>query len=119
MAVEQDILTELNSLFTGGLYLEKLPRNPVYPCGVLTRIGTNPNRTLSGHVERESAFFQLDIYAVTPTAKQTIVDTIRAAMESATSFNAIFADQQSINYDEDIPIFRESLDFTIWYDYII
>lgn len=119
MAVEEDLKTELSSVVSGRVYLEKLPRNPTYPCVVITRTGTNPNTTLSGHVNKESAFFQLDVYAETPTAKQVVIDSIRAAMVAATAFNAIFEGQEAISYDDNIPIFRSALDYTVWYDYTL
>lgn len=119
MTVETDIKTALNA--HGGLSAlvgtrirpNLLPQNTAYPAITYRRISTNVENTLD-KLHADNPRFQFDVIAETYAEVEAAVIQLIDAMVTATTFSALYMNQQYLNFDNGPGVHRTAVDFSVW-----
>jgi len=121
MTIEADIKTTLDaygglsSLISTRSYSGRLPQNPTYPNVYYERVFTEPSNTLGARNILTNVRFQFEVRATTVLSKDNVVAQLKAAMEAATLFTALYTDEVVLPFEDEIQTYRSDIDFSIWY----
>lgn len=103
------------------LYPVKLPQAVTYPALSYQQIGGTTERHLQGRSTLKWARLQVDAWAPTIAAAQTIADAVADALDGyrGQAGNILITDSwqdsRSDGYEDDAEIHRTTLDFQIYY----
>ena len=121
MSIEQDIQTALNgnatlnALVSGRNYKGRVVQNPTLPYTFCARVSTIPVNHLGGSSQKINARYQVDCYASTYAGAWTLARAVKNAMESATTFKALWLDDSDFNLVEELESYRVISDFSVWF----
>lgn len=92
------------------------PQGAALPAVTFQRIDTQRLATtsLSGHNSKIRCRMQIDCWATTYAAAQSLFDAVKAAMLSATAFSALNAGEHPL-YEDDTKIYRVTSDWSCWF----
>ena len=120
MTIETDIKTVLDNyaglsaLVGSRNYWGRMPQQPTYPNTVFHRY-TNPVNSLSGTNAKMNSRVQVDVRSSTMTNARAVAAQVKLALESATTFKALFLGDEDIEFNPDVKTNRVSMDFSIWH----
>jgi thiosulfate reductase cytochrome b subunit len=112
VSLETNLQTLLNPLATGGAYQDIARQGVVAPFIVWLLVTSTTNNSLQGASNVQNTRVQIDIYAATQAARQTLADAVVAAMAAA-SFSNVQLSSQNL-YEAEVKLFRSILDFSVW-----
>ena len=110
MSLETTLQTALAAVAPA--YQDIAKQSQAAPFIVWTEITSQINNTLQGASNVQNTRLQIDCYAATPAARQTLVDGVIAAMAVA-SFPSVLLGIQNL-YETETKLFRATLDFSAW-----
>ncbi len=129
MTIEEAIAAELirqggvAALVGTRVYPTTLPEKPTYPAIVYERIGATPVRSHSGFGGLTEARYRLTVLAATPAEAARVAVAVEDALDGFSGFlghdtdgvetDAIFLDDDSTGYEDDLQVYRRDLVFWI------
>jgi len=91
----------------------KLKQNEIYPALTYRRITTNIENTLD-NLHASNPRYQFDIVSDSYESVRQVVAQLIDAMTTATTFTALYIDDQDLNFDNGPGIYRNAVDFSVW-----
>lgn len=104
------------------VYAKKLPEGPTYPAIVFHRISAPREHSQDGASGLSHPRYQLNIYAATHQAAQDLAERVRktidgwSGIKAGIDINAIFLEDESDGYDDDLKVHWFMQDYTIWHN---
>lgn len=119
MSIEEDIKTRLDA--HGGLsalvsarnHPIKLPQGVTYPAIAYRRISTDVQSTL-GNLHLDNPRFSFDVIGSSYSSVRSVVTQLIAAMVNATTFTAVYLNDQDLDFDNGPGVYRTVVDFSVW-----
>jgi len=95
------------------IYPMWLPQETGFPAISYTRVAGNQQYNLQGYSSMENPLIQIDVWATTYKAAKDISSAVHTAMQAAPGFKAILRDDTDF-YEDEIEVYRVSMDFSCW-----
>ncbi len=95
------------------IYPLVVPQESKLPVITYTRISGGQQNDLFGYSGIENPRIQIDCWAETYKEVKTIAENVHSVLNATTTFKAILISDMDF-YENDIEIYRESMDFKIW-----
>ena len=112
MSLEATLQTLLNPLATGGAHQDIARQGVTAPYLVWSEVVSSTNNSLQGASNVQNTRVQIDCYAASPAARQTLADAVVAAMAAASLSNLQLSSQNL--YESEVKLFRTMLEFSVW-----
>lgn len=90
-----------------------LPQNPTYPAITYQRISGRKMYALGGYTNLENPHIQVDCWAETYPAVESLKTAVIAALRGSTTF-AVSDDDDQVIAEDDPNLFRISVDVSCW-----
>jgi hypothetical protein len=105
----------VSTLISSRIYPVVLPQHPTYPCVTYSRVaGNRENDVSSGYCGLENVIIQVDAWAPTYDQVASLSSAVITAMCASTSFSCIAPNSPIDYYEDEIQIYRRTIDFSIW-----
>ncbi len=109
---------------TARIYPFNLPQGAKLPALTYNKISSVSDRHLTGRSGLARARVQVDCYGETPAAVKELKEAVRLSLDhrdgpaASETIRAAFLDTERDLYEDELtpPVYRVSLDFTIWHD---
>src|SRR5574340_121579 len=111
--IQETVFSALSGLVAGRVYPSVAPDGAVAPFIVYQRVGSSPENTLADGQPVQQTRMQIDAYATTYAAAQTLAQQIEAAMTAAPVSGIQIMDMDG--YEADVKLHRVTQDYSIWY----
>ena len=112
MSLETTLQTLLNALAAGGAHQDIARQGATAPYLVWLLVASPTNNSLQGASNVQNTRIQVDCYAASQAARQTLADVVVAAM-AASSLSNVRLSSQNL-YEPEVKLFRTMLEFSIW-----
>jgi len=90
-----------------------VPQQSALPAITYARISGGQENNLSGYSSIENPRIQIDCWAETYKEIKTIAENVHTVLNTTTTFSAILISDMDF-YEDDVELYRESMDFKIW-----
>jgi hypothetical protein len=112
MTIQQVIHAKLAAI--GATYPDGLPKSPSMPATSYKFISLSPRRSHAGNIASRYRL-QVDCWAITRQAANTLADSVRAALDLDRSNVKLITAENAIDLNEpEIGIERRMLEFYVW-----
>lgn len=117
MSIGADIYARLSGLASGRIYPVMAPQNVAAPFIVYSTVAATHLRNMVESSSKVNTRAQIDVWATTYAAAQTLAASVRSAMEpNGADFSTGAVEENPDFYTPDSDLFRVSVDFSIWHD---
>ncbi len=116
MAIQDEFFTVLSPVLSSRLYPNAAPDKPVLPYAVYTRISSRKEHTIDtngGTGNLVATNVQLDLYAKTYAAVNTLSTQIQTALLGWDRQNLVMMEQDF--YESDEALHRISMEISVWH----
>lgn len=90
-----------------------VPQQSALPAITYARISGGQENNLSGYSSMENPRIQIDCWALTYKEVKTIAENVHTVLNTTTTFSAVLISDMDF-YEDDVELYRESMDFKIW-----
>ncbi len=112
MSLQTSLQTALSGLASGGAWNLRAAQNTAPPYLVWQRIISSTNNSTTGASSVQNTRVQIDAYAGTYPAAETLANAIEAAI-AACGIAGIKLSEQDF-FEDDTKLYRVSQDFSLW-----
>jgi hypothetical protein len=107
--------TSVFGLTSNRVYPALLPQAAAFPAITYQRVAGSRIYSFNGYSCLQNNIMQIDCWATSYGQMKNLYYASKEAMENAGTFKALLTLRPDDNYDDDVEIFRASMDFSVWH----
>jgi hypothetical protein len=114
LELQEAVQAALAPVFSGRLYPQAAPEEPLYPYGIISTESAMPENTLCGRSDLTNYKMRIDVYSKTYVEVLTLRSGVIGAMETVAGIPLPIPTLDIDLYEPEIRAMRRVMDFSVW-----